>query len=255
MKQALATFRSVRLGYGNRIIVSGLDFQVWEGDFLGIVGPNGAGKTTILRGLLGLLAPRSGEIHRTSPDGSGLHLGYVPQRDTLDEIYPVSVLDVVLMGRYRRMGRFRLPGPKDREEAGRALEQAGIRDLADRPFRNLSGGQKQRTLIARALAGNPRMLVLDEPTNGLDLAAENAIMNLLDRLHRETGVTVVMVSHLLNTVARWVKRIGILHEGRLEIGELEEILTPTTLRRVYGPGSDVERVRGRLVVLPPEGKA
>jgi len=255
MKRALATFRSVDLGYGNRVIVSGLDFQVWEGDFLGIVGPNGAGKTTILRGLLGLLPPRAGEVRMAESDGNGLHLGYVPQRDSLDEIYPVTVLDVVLMGRYRRMGRFRLPGARDREEARRALEQAGIRDLAERPFRNLSGGQKQRTLIARALAARPQILVLDEPTNGLDLAAENSIMTLLHRLHRETGVTVVMVSHLLNTVARWVKRIGILHEGHLEIGELDEILTPSTLTRVYGAGSDVERVRGRLVVLPPEEKA
>lgn len=254
MNRILADFRGVDLGYGGGVVLRGLDFRVHEGDFLGIVGPNGAGKTTILRGILGLLRPRAGEIRMAESDDGGLHLGYVPQRDSIDEIYPVTVLDVVLMGRYRRVGRFRLPGPRDREKATAAMEQAGIRDLAHRPFRNLSGGQKQRALIARALATGPQILVLDEPTNGLDLAAENAIMALIDRLHRETGLTVVMVSHLLNTVARWVGRIGILHEGQLQIGKPEEVLTAANLQRVYGPGADVERLKGHLVVLPPHGE-
>jgi len=253
VNQSLVSFEDVNLGYGRRPVLTGLRFSIHLGDFLGIVGPNGAGKTTILRGILGLLRPLQGRISLSRGQSrEPVHFGYVPQRETVDESYPFTLRDVVMMGRYRRIGLIRWPGTGDRDQTRRALNLAGLEDLADRPFRDLSGGQKQRALIARALAAEPDLLVLDEPTSGLDLTGETAIMSLIERLHRESGITVVMVSHQLNTVARWVKRIGILHKGLLEIGALDEILTSSKLERVYGPGAGVVTVGGSKVIVPPE---
>lgn len=253
MNEPLVTFREVVLGYGTRPVLSGLSLRVCRGDFLGIVGPNGSGKTTILRALLGLIRPRAGEIV-FGADGlrGGVHLGYVPQHTTVDEVFPLSVFDVVLMGRTRRLGAFRRPGAADRDAARRALAASGIAEHADRAFHDLSGGQKQRTLIARALATEPDLLVLDEPTSGMDLAGETSVMMLIDELHRRERLTVVMVSHQLNTVAKWCRRLGILHEGILETGSVEEILTSETLARIYGAGAGVARIGDEMVILPPK---
>jgi ABC-type Mn2+/Zn2+ transport system ATPase subunit len=251
----LIEFQSVSLGYGRVPILSELEFSIYEADFLGIVGPNGAGKTTILRGILGLLRPQRGHIcYRGHDSRDAFHFGYVPQRQTVEEIFPLSVLDVTLMGRYARMGRGR-PSDEDRRAAEESLRATGMLSKAARPYRDLSGGQKQRTLIARALVSDPDMLVLDEPTSGMDLSGEASVMELIDDLHRERSITVVMVSHQLNTVAKWVKHLGILHEGHLETGRLGEILTDATLERVYGPGARVIDVDGQRVVLPPHGES
>jgi len=232
-------------------VVNGLDLVVSGGDFLGIVGPNGAGKTTVLRGVLGLLEPRRGRVTRDP----GLHFGYVPQRQTVDLLFPLSAQDVVLMGRYRRRGLGRRPTARDRSAAREGLEAAGVGSLGDRPFRTLSGGQKQRVLIARALVSQPDVLVLDEPTSGMDLAGETAVMGLLRRLHRERELTVLMVSHQLNTVVRWVHQLGFLHEGRLLTGSLPDVLTDEALQDLYGPGVHVREVDGQWVVLPPRETA
>jgi ABC-type Mn2+/Zn2+ transport system ATPase subunit len=158
--KALITFDGVTLGYGRRPVLTDLSFRIPEGDFLGLVGPNGAGKTTILRAILGSLAPTAGTISRAD----GLRFGYVPQRDQVDYNFPLEVVDVVLMGRYDRVGLGRRPGRHDRERARAALEHVGIAHLADEPLSALSGGQRQRALIARALVGEPNLLVLDVPT-------------------------------------------------------------------------------------------
>jgi ABC-type Mn2+/Zn2+ transport system ATPase subunit len=253
-ERLLVGFHGVALGYGRRPFLSELDFAVHRGDFVGIVGPNGSGKTTILRGILGLLRPLSGEIRFDGGRGrERFHIGYVPQRETLDETFPLAALDVVLMGRYRRAGRSPVIGSEHREAAKRALTDVGMGDRIHVPFRDLSGGQKQRTLIARALAAEADMLVLDEPTSGMDLRAEHDVMSLVASLHRERGLTVVMVSHQLNTVANWVKRLGLLHDGELDLGPVDEMLTSETLSRVYGPGAAVGTVEGQRVVLPPRG--
>ncbi len=254
MSDTLVGFKGVALGYAGKQVLRDLDLAVQRGDFLGIVGPNGSGKTTILRAVLGLLRPTAGTlVLGTSPEGGRLHLGYVPQRETLDERFPLSVLDVVMMGRYRRAGRIRRPDALDREQVETALRAVGMEGRSHTLFRNLSGGQKQRALIARALAGQVDLLVLDEPTSGMDLGAESRVMNLVDRIHRDRSLTVLLVSHQLNTVARWVRRLGLLHEGRLAVGDLDEILTGESLSRVYGEGTRVETVGGRRVVLPPGG--
>jgi len=235
------------LGYGGRAVLQGIDFAVAQGDFLGIVGPNGAGKTTLLKAVLGLLRPLRGRVAR--PRG-GLRIGYVPQQETVDTLFPLTVLDIVLMGAYGQLGAIGRPGQRQRDDAERALEHVGIGGLARRRYASLSGGQKQRALIARALAARPELLVLDEPTNGMDLASEQAIMELIRGLHDQDRITVLMVSHLLNTVVNYARRIAIVGEGTLREGSVEEMVTPENLESLYGTKVEVARVAGRLVVLP-----
>jgi manganese/zinc/iron transport system ATP- binding protein len=227
---ALITFDCVTLGYGRRPVLTDLSFQIPDGDFLGLVGPNGAGKTTILRAILGSLSPLAGTITRAD----GLRFGYVPQRDQVDYNFPLKVLDVVLMGRYDRVGLARRPGRRDRARARAALEHVGIADLADEPLSSLSGGQRQRALIARALVGEPNLLILDEPTNGMDLVSTTQILALVRELHESDGLTVLMVSHALNEVANYVRRIALVLEGSFRVGDVDEIITEETLTEMYG---------------------
>src|ERR671933_2921600 len=227
---ALVTFDRATLGYGHRVILSDLNFEIPEGDFLGLVGPNGAGKTTILRAILGTLKPLGGRVTRAP----GLRFGYVPQLDQVDYGFPLKVVDVVMMGRYDRIGLGRRPTAKDRDLACAALEHVGILDLADRPLNALSGGQKQRTLIARALVGEPNVLILDEPTNGMDLVATAQILSLIRELHEKDALTVLMVSHALNEVANYVERIALVVNGGFRLGTVPEIMTEQTLTDMYG---------------------
>jgi ABC-type Mn2+/Zn2+ transport system ATPase subunit len=242
---ALVSFHGVTLGYARRAVLSGLSFAVSEGDFLGLVGPNGAGKTTVLRAILGTLAPLEGEVTRVDR----LRFGYVPQRDQVDYNFPLRVLDVVLMGRYDRIGLARRPGKDDRERAMAALEHVGIADLAQRPLKDLSGGQKQRTLIARALVGEPNVLVLDEPTNGMDLVSTTQILGLVRELHERDGITVIMVSHALNEVANYVERIALVVGGGFRIGTVDEIMTEPVLSEMYGIPVEVDSFEGHRIVL------
>jgi ABC-type Mn2+/Zn2+ transport system ATPase subunit len=250
----LVTFGDATLGYGRRAVLSGLSFSVAEGDFLGLVGPNGAGKTTVLRAILGTLRPMSGTVARAP----GLRFGYVPQRDQVDYNFPLRVLDVVLMGRYDRIGLGRRPGADDRRRAMAALEHVGIPDLAERQLKDLSGGQKQRTLIARALVGEPNVLVLDEPTNGMDLVSTTQILGLVRELHERDRLTVIMVSHALNEVANYVERIALVVGGGFRIGTVDEIMTEATLSEMYGIPVEVDSFNGHRIVLArraPAGEA
>jgi manganese/zinc/iron transport system ATP- binding protein len=241
----LVSFNDVTLGYGARPILTGISLDIPRGDFLGLVGPNGSGKTTLLRGLLGTLPALDGAI-TIGPD---VRFGYVPQREQIDTRYPLTVLDVVMMGRYRRLGLFRRPGPADRKAAGQALEQVGIGSLAGKRLADLSGGQKQRALIARALVGDPTVLVLDEPTNGLDLVATTQILGLVRDLHEREGLTVLMVSHALNEVANYVERLALLVEGKLKLGPVDEVLTEGALSGLYGIPVEVASFEGHRIVL------
>ena len=241
----LVTFDRVTLGYGRRAVLTDISFEIPEGDFLGLVGPNGAGKTTILRALLGSLTPISGTVTRAPT----LRFGSVPQRDQVDYSFPLKVLDVVLMGRYDRIGLGRRPTADDRRRAREALEHVGIADLAERRLTDLSGGQKQRTLIARALVGEPNVLVLDEPTNGMDLVATTQILGLVRELHDRDGLTVLMVSHALNEVANYVARIALVVQGGFRIGTTDEILTQQALSEMYGIAVDVDSFNGHRIVV------
>jgi ABC-type Mn2+/Zn2+ transport system ATPase subunit len=244
-------FDRVTLGYGRREILRDVDLDVPAGDFLGIVGPNGAGKTTLLKALLGTLQPMRGTIR--IPE-QGIVFGYVPQRQAVDETFPLTVREMILMGRFARIGLFHRARAEDHARVVECAEHVGIAHLLDRRYRTLSGGQKQRTLIARALAAEPTILVLDEPTNGMDLPAETAIMELVRRLHLEDRLTVVMVSHLLNVVASYVARLAIVGDGRLEVGPIATMLTADKLTALYGTAVRVHRLDGSAVVLAGAGR-
>jgi ABC-type Mn2+/Zn2+ transport system ATPase subunit len=241
----LLRFENVTLGYGSRRVLENVSFTLSSGDYVAIVGSNGSGKTTLLRTLLGNVRALSGEIV-TAP---GLHYGYVPQLQTVDEIFPLTVLDVVLMGRYGRLGALRRPGAGDRQRALFALAEVGIEQHAHRLYREMSGGQKQRTLIARALASDPDLLVLDEHTNDLDITAEKAIMALIDRLHEERHLAVVMVTHSLNTVANHARRIGIINQGNCQFAPVEVVLQPDYLYQLYGVPLRVLEIDGNKAVV------
>ncbi len=247
---ALIEFRNVTLGYGKRPVVHGVSFRVESGDFLGLVGPNGVGKTTIVRAILGTLAPISGIVSVGGGEGGRVRIGSVPQRDTIDLVLPYSAREVVLMGRYRQIGLLRRPGAEDRNTVAKALSYAGAEAFAERSFRDLSGGQKQRVLIARALAVEPEILILDEPTNGMDLSSRLSILHLIGRLHREQRLTVIMVSHLLDDVANHVRRLAIMQEGQFQIGEIGEILTGENLSALYQLPVEVVRMGGHTAILP-----
>lgn len=242
---SLVTVDRATLGYGRRAVLSDLTFDIPRGDFLGLVGPNGAGKTTILRAILGSLDPISGTVTRDP----GVRFGYVPQRDQVDHNFPLKVIDVVLMGRYKLIGLGRRPSARDRELAYAALEHVGIPDLADRFLTALSGGQKQRTLIARALVGEPNVLVLDEPTNGMDLVSAAQILGLVRALHERDKLTVLMVSHALNEVANYVERIALVLEGQFRVGAVDEIMNEESLSAMYGIPVDVDCFNGHRIVV------
>ncbi len=247
MRDPLVQLRSVSLGYGGSAVLRDLTFAVYEGDFLAFVGPNGSGKTTLLRALMGTLEPLSGEILR--PRGA-LACGYVPQEREVDPAFPLSALDVVLLGRVGRLGPGRRPGRRDQGICVNALAQVGVAPLANAPFQDLSGGQKQRVLIARALAAEPDLLVLDEPTSGMDLRSERELMDLIAGLGAQR-LTIVMASHNLNAVGNYAKRIAIVDRERqvFRIGEAAEILTDETLTALYGLSVRVREVDGRRTIL------
>jgi ABC-type cobalamin/Fe3+-siderophores transport system ATPase subunit len=263
----LIRFDKVTLGYRQRVVLRDLNFAIRAGEFFGIVGANGSGKTTILRALLGILRPLRGSVLAQVAPGErdglpaeggwfdlsatpgAMTFGYVPQRGFLDEIFPLTACDVVAMGRYGALGLLEWTGQRDRQLVAEALAHVGLSELAGQRFGDLSGGQKQRVLIARALASEGRVLVLDEPTDGMDLEGQRGIMDLIVRLQTEMGVTVVYVTHRLNELGNAAQRLLLLHEGVVRIGPVEEILTPAVLEQVYGVPVRVETFDGKRVVL------
>jgi len=247
-RKPLIEFDRVSLGYRGRVVLSDLDFAIHENEFFGIVGANGSGKTTILRAMLGSPAPLSGRIRYAGGDRR-IRFGYVPQRAVVDEMFPLTVHEVVLMGRYGLIGPGRRPSADDSRIARQQLAHVGIGELAEKRFRDLSGGQKQRTLVARALAADARLLLVDEPTDGMDVASQQAMLSLITGLRREMGISVVYVTHRLNELANSAQRLLLLHDGKIRVGDVDELMTPTVLGAVYGARIAVEMVDGKRVVL------
>jgi ABC-type Mn2+/Zn2+ transport system ATPase subunit len=207
----------VSVALGPRRVLESITMEVAQGEFAGIIGPNGAGKTTLLRAILGLHKPWRGEIHVM---GSGRQpdrrrLGYTPQSEQVDWSFPVTVLDVVLMGRYGGLGPLRRPTKADHEIARRALESVRLADLADRRIGELSGGQRQRVAVARAIAGGPPLILGDEPTASLDLASGLVVMEILRELARERGHTVVVVTHDTR-IFHFANRVVHIDDGRIQ---------------------------------------
>lgn len=250
---ALVALEGAAVGYGRRAILDGVDLEVAPGDFLAVVGPNGGGKTTLVRALLGALPLLAGRLVRRE----ALAVGYVPQREHVDPVWPFTAGEVVLMGRVPGLGPWRRPGHADREEVQRALSRVGIEHLAGLPYGELSGGQRQRTLIARALAANPELLVVDEPTNGMDPAAELATMDLLKDLHEGGKRAIVMVSHRLEAVANYARSLAFVDKDQrlFRMGGIDEMLHPAALGALYGRPVTVRELEGRRLVYPTNGGA
>jgi manganese/zinc/iron transport system ATP- binding protein len=234
MPTELLKARDLTVGYGSLPVLHEINFTIERGDFLGVMGPNGSGKTTLLKTFLGLLKPLSGTIESVGTEGGHLLFGYVPQRESLDFHYPLTALEVALMGRFGRIGVFRHPGEEDIRIARACLKQTHMDPFENRPYRALSGGQKQRVLISRALAAEPEILLLDEPTNGMDMNSERAIMELLTELQKEKQATIVFVTHLLSTIEKYAHRVAIItSDGQLLVGEKSKLMTPEVLTKAY----------------------
>jgi manganese/zinc/iron transport system ATP- binding protein len=235
------------VAYHRRPVLWDVDLAVPEGKLVGIVGPNGAGKTTLIKAALGLVPLASGkvEIYGKPYDEQRHLVGYVPQRESVDWDFPVTVRDVVLMGTYGRLGWFRRPGRKERDLADKCLDQVGMRSFSHRQIRQLSGGQQQRVFLARALAEEAKVYFLDEPFAGVDAATEQAIVTLMQEL-RSAGRTVFVVHHDLQTVREYFDYVILLNMRLVACGPVDTTFTNENLQKTYG---------GRLTLLDEAAEA
>ena len=237
------------LGYGRRALFRDLSFEVASGDILGIVGPNGSGKTTLLRTMLGLLKPLAGVARWHA----GLSIGYVPQRERIERIVPVTVLEVVLMGPGAKAPALQRIRRADRDAADRALALLGIESLGRNLFRNLSTGQQQRVLLARALATDPDVLVLDEPTAGMDVASEAVTMDFLRELNRTRHVTILIVTHLLPLVLNLATSMMLVGSQAILQGTVDDVLQEDRLTALYGVPVHLGVVAGKRTLVVNRG--
>jgi len=239
----LVALTDVSFAYRAVPVLERIDLALGGGSFTGIVGPSGSGKTTLLRLVLGNAAPTSGTVERAP----GVRIGYVPQVETVDWSFPVTVAEVVLLARRQRRFAVR-PDAGERAAVLAVLDRLGIADLADRHIRALSGGQQQRVFVARALLGDPQLLVLDEPTSGVDVRTRHEILHLLGELH-DDGLAVVLSTHDLNGIAAHCPTLVCLNRVITGVGPPLEVLTPEVLEATYGAPMEVLEHAGMPVVL------
>ena len=244
--QPLIELKNVSFAYAGRPALEEINLHLHPGQFAAVVGPSGAGKTTLLRLLLGCHEPNQGRIALYS-GGRPLQISYVPQIESVDWNFPVTVEQVVLMGQARRSGLWPWPSRVDRQRLAAVLAELGIGDLARRHIRELSGGQQQRVFLARALIAEPDLLVLDEPTTGLDLRTAETILHLLAHLNQQ-GMTVLLSSHDLNAMAAHLPWVICLNRRIIAEGPPEEIFSAEILNRTYQGDMLVVRQNGMLLV-------
>jgi manganese/zinc/iron transport system ATP- binding protein len=228
-------------GYYKKPVLWGIDLKVPKGKLVGIVGPNGAGKSTLIKAIMGLVPPSSGwvKIFGKTYNENRRRVGYVPQRESVDWDFPVTVMDVVMMGRYGHVGWFKRPKKADRDIARDCLDKVKMLPFAKRQISNLSGGQQQRVFLARALAQESDIYFMDEPFAGVDAATETAIIALLHEL-REKGKTLLVVHHDLPTARNYFDQLLLLNMRVVAYGETEKVFTYELLQKTYG---------GRLTIL------
>jgi len=237
----------VTVAYHRKPVLWNVDLTIREPRLIGIVGPNGAGKSTLIKAILGLVPLAGGEVSLFGEPIAKQRklIGYVPQRESVDWDFPVSVTDAVLMGTYGDLGWFRRPGRKQKERVRQCLQKVGIEQLASRQIGQLSGGQQQRVFLARALAQEADVYFMDEPMAGVDAATEDVIFRLLHEL-RDVGKTVLVVHHDLRTVPTYFDDVALLNMRLVAHGPVETVFTPENLRKTYG---------GRLNILETAGEA
>ncbi len=242
-REQLLALAGVTCGYATEAVLVDVDLAVRSRDFVGIVGPSGAGKTTALRVIAGSMAPAHGHVTRRP----GLRMAYVPQVETINWSFPVTVTECVLMA---RVGGRRLPWARRGERAAIAavLERLDIGSLADRHIRELSGGQQQRVFLARALLGEPDLLLLDEPTSGVDVRLRHEVLHLLDDLNAR-GLAIVLTTHDLNGIAAHLPRVVCLNRRVIGDGRPHDVLTSDVLEQTYGASMQVLEHGGMPVVV------
>src|SRR5574337_965704 len=238
------------VGYARRSVLEGVTLECRKGEFWFFIGPNGSGKTTLIRAMLGILRPRAGQLwlHPSLARREGI--GFVPQRCDLNPALPTTVREFVVLG----LVGIRLGTNVETERLEWALHKVGLEGMAGRDYWSLSGGQRQRALVARALVRRPGLLILDEPTNGLDLSTEDAFLRLLADLNREEHLTLLFVTHDIAIAARYATHLALFRAGSVESGPREQILNRAILERVYGVGVEVTRDPSGAVgvhVYPP----
>jgi zinc transport system ATP-binding protein len=246
--------KQVSFTRGSKVILEDITFCIDQGVFLGIIGPNGGGKSTLLKLILGTLPLQAGHIEVFGHDLSQTRMdraliGYIPQRSDIDQNFPVTALDVVLMGATAKLGLLRRPSAQLRNRAMELLDRVGVGELADRPIGRMSGGQQQRTFIARALINDPRLLILDEPTTGLDSAGQQRFLHLVRELQNEMQLTVIMVSHDIGQLAHYADQIACLNR-KLHWHDRSALLNEQILQEVYTCEMDAYRQRVRELATP-----
>ena len=241
--EPLLALADVTCAYGTKAVLTDVDLTITHRQFTGIVGPSGSGKTTALRVLLGAVQPVRGSVHRRP----GVRIGYVPQVETVNWNFPVTVGECVLMA--RTTGR-RLPwrSASERAEVNDVLDRLDIGELTHRHIRELSGGQQQRVFIARALLGRPDVLLMDEPTSGVDVSTRHEILHLLEDLHQD-GLSIVLTTHDLNGLAAHLPHLVCLNNTVIGAGRPIDVLTVDVLERTYGARMEVLEHAGMPVVL------
>jgi manganese/iron transport system ATP-binding protein len=247
---AALELKQVTAGYGQRRVVEGVSVKIAAGRRVGLIGPNGAGKTTLFRVIVGLLTPMNGQVlvNGRSDRQSRRNAAYVPQFEDVDWNFPVAVIDVVVMGLSRQVGWLRLPGRRHLDLAREALGRVGMADHAGRPIGELSGGQKRRVFVARALAQGANILLLDEPFSGVDAAAQQAIVDILNDLSTQ-GVTLLLATHDLNLAAAYFDELLILNQRLIAYGKPEEVFKPALLAQAFGGQLAIWQDEQHLIML------
>jgi manganese/zinc/iron transport system ATP- binding protein len=234
------------VSYYKKPVLWDIDLRFPQGNVIGIMGPNGAGKSTLLKTMMGLISPDSGytKLFGKTLDEVRKQVSYVPQKESVDWDFPASVLDVVVMGRYAQLGLFRRPGKADKEKALACLHKVGMESLAKRQIAQLSGGQQQRVFLARALAQEAQLYLMDEPFVGVDAATEKMIINLLQAMAHE-GKTIIVVHHDLQSAPNYFDWSVLLNMRVVAAGPTQDVFTPALLQETYG---------GKLTILSKIGE-
>ena len=229
------------VSYQKKPVLYGVDLEVEEGSLVGIIGPNGAGKSTLIKTIMNMIKPNGGyvKIFGETPKTGIKRIGYIPQKESVDWDFPVTVLDVVLMGRYGHLGWFGRIRKEDRTKANECLEQVNMLAYADRPIGNLSGGQQQRVFLARALAQESAVYLMDEPFAGVDAVTEKTMISILQEM-KNAGKTLMVVHHDLASAREYFDQLLLLNMRKVAYGPVQEVYTHKLLQKTYG---------GKLAVL------
>ncbi len=239
--ETIIELKDISFSFTNTPVLKGINLAIHKGDYLGIIGPNGGGKTTLLKLMLNLLKPSKGSIKLLGQDIDKFRdwskIGYVPQKAVnFDASFPATVFEIASMGRFARIGLLRLPSKEDRKKVEESLEQVGMLEFRNRLIGDLSQGQQQRVFIARALASEPEIIFLDEPTVGVDIKAQEEFYKLLEKLNHELHLTLILVSHDIDVVTNEVTELACINEELVYHGDPKEFIREDYIKKLYGKG-------------------